>query len=138
MCTFGFGVAAWMWFAPEALLSFFTADRDVIERGVPYLRILAPCQAFACLEIVLNGAFSGAGETLPPSIISVTVSLLRIPLAGWIAHTLGLGLNGIAWTIALTCVVRALIVLGWFRRGRWKTKQPATAIHPLPAPDPTH
>ncbi len=138
MCTLGFGVAAWMWFAPEALLSFFTADRDVIARGVPYLRILAPCQAFACLEIVLNGAFSGAGDTLPPSAISVTVSLLRLPLAGFAAHAMGLGLNGIAWTIALTCVVRALIVLGWFRRGTWKTKRPVTAMHPLPAPDATH
>ena len=138
MCTLGFGVAAWMWLAPEALLSFFTADQDVIARGVPYLRILAPCQAFACLEIVLHGAFAGAGDTVPPSVISVTVSLLRIPMAPFLAIALGLGLDGIAWTITLTCVVRALIVLAWFRRGTWKTKRPATAVHPLPTPDATH
>ena len=138
MCAFGFGVAVLMWFVPEALLSFFTADQDVIARGVPYLRILAPCQAFTCLEIVLNGAFSGAGDTVPPSVISITVSLLRMPLAPFLAHAMGVGLNGIAWTITLTCIMRALIVLGWFRRGRWKTKRPATAVHPLPAPDATH
>jgi Na+-driven multidrug efflux pump len=138
MGSLGFAVALLMWFAPEALLSFFTSDAEVIARGVPYLRILAPCQAFTCLEMVLNGAFSGAGDTLPPSIISVTVSLLRMPLAPFFAFTLGLGLDGIAWTITLTCIVRALIVLAWFRRGRWKTKQPATAVHPLPAPDATH
>lgn len=157
---FGLAVSALMAFAPEFLLGFFTRDPEVIARGVPYLRILAPCQAFACLEIVLNGAFSGAGDTLPPSIISVTVSLLRIPLATALAHGMGLGLDGIAWTITLTCVVRALIVLSWFRRGRWKTKALATSragavplpatvapaatalgasgTHPLPPPDATH
>jgi Na+-driven multidrug efflux pump len=88
--------------------------------------------------MVLNGAFSGAGNTLPPSIISVTVSLLRMPLAPSLAFNLGVGLEGIAWTITLTCMARALIVLGWFRRGRWKTHRPATAVHPLPAPDATH
>ncbi len=138
MCSLGMLVAAAMWIAPEALLSFFTSDPEVIARGVPYLRILAPCQAFTCLEMVLNGAFSGAGDTLPPSIISVTVSLLRMPMAPFLAFALGLGLDGIAWTITLTCIVRALIVLGWFRRGRWKTKRPATAAHPLPAADATH
>jgi putative MATE family efflux protein len=162
LAGFGLAVSALMAFAPELLLGFFTADPEVVARGVPYLRILAPCQAFACLEIVLNGAFSGAGDTLPPSIISVTVSMLRIPLAGALAHGLGLGLDGIAWTITLTCVVRALIVLSWFRRGRWKTKALATSraghapsplpatvapaataagasgTHPLPPPDATH
>ena len=141
MAGLGLVVSALMWFVPDTLLGFFTADPAVVERGVPYLRILAPCQAFTALEIVLNGAFSGAGDTVPPAAISVTVSLLRIPLAGALAHGLGLGLPGIAWTITLTCIARAVIVAAWFRRGRWKTKALATArtgspsSPPLPAPD---
>ena len=135
----GFLVSALMWFVPETLLAFFTRDPEVIAWGVPYLRILDPCQAFTALEIVVNGAFSGAGDTLPPSVISVTVSLLRLPLAVWLAHDLGLGLDGIAWTITLTCIARAVIVALWFRRGRWKTKTLATAsavppLPPLPPP----
>ena len=141
MVAFSLVISTLMWVAPEWLLGFFVRDPEVIARGVPYLRVLAPCQAFAALEIVLNGAFAGAGDTLPPSLISVTVSLLRIPLAGALAHGAGLGLVGIAWTITLTCVARALIVLFWFRRGRWKTKALATAappesgLHPLPVAD---
>ncbi len=136
MASLGLVVSLLMWFIPELLLGFFTADPAVVARGVPYLKILAPCQAFTALEIVLNGAFSGAGDTLPPSIISVTVSLLRLPLAGALAHGLGLGLDGIAWTITLTCIARAIIVAAWFRRGRWKTKGLATAgAHSLPLPD---
>lgn len=138
MVGLGLVVSIPMWIVPEWLIGWFTADAEVIARGVPYLRILALCQAFTALEIVLNGAFSGAGDTLPPSTISVTVSLIRIPLAGAMAHGLGLGLEGIAWTITLTCIVRALIVAGWFRRGRWKTKALATASHaPLPGPPPS-
>jgi putative MATE family efflux protein len=139
MLAFSVGVSLLMWFAPGWLMGFFVSDAEVIARGVPYLRILAVCQAFAATEIVLNGAFAGAGDTLPPSLISVTVNLLRIPIAGALAHGAGLGLEGIAWTITLTCVVRALIVLAWFRRGRWKTRELAThaAIRPLPTPDAT-
>ena len=136
MAGLGFAVSLLMWFVPEALLGFFTSDPAVVAQGVPYLRILAPCQAFTALEIVLNGAFAGAGDTLPPSIISVTVSVLRIPLVTWMAGGLGLGLEGIAWTITLTCIARALIVALWFRRGRWKTKALATASAAAHVPTP--
>lgn len=141
MAGLGLLVSIAMWVAPAWLIGFFTRDPEVIAAGVPYLRLLAPCQAFTALEVVLNGAFSGAGDTLPPSLISVTVSLLRIPMVGALAHGMGLGLDGIAWTITLTCIARALIVAAWFHRGRWKTKALATAAraaHPLSAPDATH
>ena len=134
MAGLGLVVSLLMAVVPEALLGGFTSDPEVVARGVPYLRILALCQAFTALEIVLNGAFAGAGDTLPPSLISVTVSLLRIPLAVGLAHGLGLGLPGIAWTITLTCIGRAIIVALWFRRGRWKTKALVTASAAPPSP----
>ena len=127
MAGIGLVVSLLMALVPEFLLGAFTSEPEVVARGVSYLRILAFCQAFTALEIVLNGAFAGAGDTLPPSLISVTVSLLRLPLAVWMAHGLGLGLDGIAWTITLTCVARAIVVVLWFRRGRWKVKALRTA-----------
>lgn len=140
MAGIGLVVSLLMALVPEALLGGFTRDPEVVARGVSYLRILALCQAFTAIEIVLNGAFAGAGDTLPPSVISVSVSLLRLPLAVWLARNLGLGLDGIAWTITLTCVARALLVVLWFRRGRWKAKALATASaappsSPLPPPE---
>jgi putative MATE family efflux protein len=137
MTTLGLALAVAMWVAPEWFLRFFTSDAETIALGVPYVRVLAACQGFMAVELVLNGAFSGAGDTMPPMLISVVISLLRIPMAWGLAIDAGWGMLGVAWTITLTCVARAVLIAFWFRRGAWKTKRLATAApHPLPAPDP--
>lgn len=42
-----FGLTAF--FFPEAVMSIYTKDRAVIEQGVSYLRIVAPCYLFYCI-----------------------------------------------------------------------------------------
>jgi Na+-driven multidrug efflux pump len=44
--------------------------------------------------------------------------VIRIPL-GWLAAR-HLGLDGIVLVIATTCVVRAVILVLWFRRNAWQ------------------
>jgi putative MATE family efflux protein len=137
MTSLALALGAVMAVWPETFLRFFTDDPATIALGVPYVRVLAVCQGFMAVELVLNGAFSGAGDTMPPMIISVTISLLRVPMAWALALGAGWGMLGVAWTITLTCVARAVLLAWWFRRGRWKTKRLASAAtHPLPAPDP--
>ncbi len=104
---------------PAPLLGLFTRDPEVIGLAVPYLRIVALCQIATGVEGVLSGAFAGAGDTVPPLVIHVAVSMVRLPLAWLAAVRWGMGINGIAWTITLTCLLRATIVAGWFLRGRW-------------------
>ena len=127
MAAFGALVMTAMLIVPERLLSIFTSDPDVLKVGVVYMRILALNQVFTGIELVLNGSFSGAGDTFPPMLISTTVSALRVPLSWWASVTLGYGLDGLAWVITITCVARTLILALWFRRGAWKTKTLATA-----------
>jgi putative MATE family efflux protein len=136
MCAFGLAMGILMWFAPGALLRWFSADATVIALGTPYVRVLALCQIFVAIELTLNGAFSGAGDTVPPLVITVTLALLRVPMAWALALTTGWGMQGIAWTIVLTCVARGALIAWWFQRGAWKTKRLPTAAHPLPAADP--
>jgi putative MATE family efflux protein len=108
---------------PAQLLRLFTRDPEVIALAVPYLRVVALCQIATGVEGVVNGAFAGAGNTVPPLVIHVVVSLLRLPLAWVAAVAWGMGIQGIAWTITLTCIARAAVVTGWFMRGRWRTLQ---------------
>ena len=75
-----------------------------------------------CFEVVLDGAFAGAGLTLPPMVISILISAVRIPLARWAAFDGGLGVAGIWWTIAATAALRGVVVAVWFARGTWKTR----------------
>jgi Na+-driven multidrug efflux pump len=89
---------------------------------VPYLRLLALSQAFTGVELVVNGAFSGAGDTVPPMAISTTLSLLRFPLAWYFTVSLGWGLVGLGLVITITSSLRSVVLAAWFRRGAWRTK----------------
>lgn len=108
---------------PRYISAFFISDEKVIKIGISYLRILGLSQIFMAVEIVLEGAFSGAGNTFPPMMVSVPGSILRIPLAYLLAIKLNLGVSGIWWAITLTSIAKGVVLAFWFRLGRWKTKR---------------
>jgi putative MATE family efflux protein len=122
---------------PGTLLTMFTQDPEVHRVGVPYLRILSLCLIPNGMEIVAAEAILGSGHTRTISWIFTGFSLLRIPLALW-SPAWGMGVNGIAWIITLTCIVRGGIILTWAARGTWKQglkRELATAESPGRGPD---
>jgi len=50
-------------------------------------------------------------------------ALARIPLAYFLAFTLGWGISGVWWTLTITTTIKAVLLAYWFRRGRWKLKE---------------
>ncbi len=105
---------------PRQLSTFFINDEQVIIIAIDYLRILALSQMFMAAEIVLEGAFAGAGNTIPPMAVSIPGSVARLPLAYYLAFIVGMGINGIWWTLTITTWIKAIIIIYWFWRGRWK------------------
>ena len=63
---------------PQLIFQVFIQEAEVLPMGVDYLRILGVSQLFMCMEITTAGAFSGLGKTLPPSIVSITLTLSLI------------------------------------------------------------
>jgi putative MATE family efflux protein len=108
---------------PTLIASAFISDPKVKDIAADYLIILALSQSFMAIEIVMEGAFSGAGDTLPPMIISVIGSFARVPLASFICFDLGVGVDGVWWSITLTSIVKGIILVFWFRRNKWMHKQ---------------
>ncbi len=108
---------------PRWISSFFISDPQVIEIAIDYLRILALSQVFMALEIVMEGSFSGAGNTIPPMTVSIPGSVLRVPLAYLIAIFWGVGINGVWWAITLTTIAKGSTLAFWFKQGNWKTKR---------------
>jgi len=102
---------------------FFNADPAVWPHCVSYLKILALSQVLMGWEIVFEGAFTGAGDTMPPMIVSVIGSVARVPVAYALALWLGFGVVGIWWTITLTTLIKGFVLFFWFRTGRWKKKE---------------
>jgi putative MATE family efflux protein len=105
---------------PRQLAAFFIQDEAVISVAIDYLRILALSQTTMAMDIILGGAFAGAGNTVPPMAVSIPGSLARLPLAYYLARVAGLGINGVWWTMTITVWIKALVLMYWFSLGRWK------------------
>jgi putative MATE family efflux protein len=108
---------------PRTIASIFTDNDEVLRIATDYLIILGISQTAMALEIVLEGSFGGAGDTVPPMLVMVPTSLARIPLAYVLAFNLDWGINGVWWTLTFTSIVKGAILALIFKRGRWKKKQ---------------
>ncbi len=106
----------------EQIAGLFADEVAARDYAAAYYRIVAICLIPQAVELVLDGAFGGAGLTLPPTLIGITFSLARIPLAWLAAFELGWGVEGIWWVIMATAAARAFVVAFWFRRGTWKER----------------
>ena len=80
---------------------------------ITFLRILAACQIFSNLEFVATNAFRGKGKTIPPSVVSISSNLIRVPLAFGLSLT-PLGLLGIWIAVSFTSGLRGLAVMLWY------------------------
>ena len=111
-------VATFIFAAP--IMGLFADDPLVIAEGKSYLRIIAALGFGMAFEVVLEGAFAGAGNSLPPMLISVPLMVLRVPLAFYLVRSLGYGIDAVWWVISATTLLKGLLITGWFARGRWK------------------
>jgi putative MATE family efflux protein len=119
-CRYALGPAALVGAAmlafPEALARFFIDDPVVVEVAVRYLRIVAVSELFLVFEIVLEGAFGGAGDSVPPLVVGGPLSVARVPAAYLLAVTLGWGVDGVWWAISVTTVLKGALIAVWYAR----------------------
>ncbi len=108
---------------PHAIASIFSDNPEVRTIAADYLFILGISQMAMAVEIVLEGAFSGAGDTVPPMLVMVPGSAIRIPLAYYLAFNLEWGINGVWWTLTITSILKSIVLGLWFARGKWKEKE---------------
>ena len=90
------------------LFSIFLQEEEVMALGVNYLRIVGLSQMFMMVEQTSIGAFSGLGRTLYPSIVSVTFTSARIPVAVLLSSVMGL--SGIWWALSISSMVKGCIL----------------------------
>jgi putative MATE family efflux protein len=109
-------VTAVMLAAPVQIARVFIDDSQVIAVATEYMLIVAVSQVFMVLEIVLEGAFGGAGDTLPPLLVAGPLSIARVPAAYVLAVTLGWGVDGVWWAISLSTIFKGVFMAVWFAR----------------------
>jgi putative MATE family efflux protein len=114
MLGFGLVTSFALILGAEPIFSIFIPDPEVIPQGAVYLRILGVSQLFMCLEISTAGAFNGLGRTVPPSVVSIVFTGLRVPFAYYLSSEFLLGLNGVWWSISMSSVFKGVVLVAWF------------------------
>jgi len=72
----------------------------------------------------MQNSISGAGDTLPPMLVSLlNFWLVQIPLAFFLSRFTNLGMYGVRWAIVVGWIVGAVAYSVYFRLGRWKRKR---------------
>jgi len=106
-----FGTAIFTLF-PETLLSFFNADKKMIEIGVPALQIISLCFPLAAISIMLSSVFQAFGNGMFSLILSVVRQLVfLLPIAYLLSKVSSLSKIWYAFPIAeLPAIIISLIL----------------------------
>ncbi len=108
---------------PETIMKIFSREYEVIKVGAEYLRIVYLGVIFVIFPTIYGGVFQGAGDTFPPMISSLIANVvLKLPIAYVLAKSLNMGTNGVWIAVALSVVIEAVIIIFYFRKGKWKEK----------------
>ncbi|MBT9776463.1 MATE family efflux transporter [Clostridium sp. MCC353] len=108
MFVWGLLCTALLVFLPGPIFKIFIREPEIIPAGIDYLRIIGYSEMFMCIELTTVGALSGLGKTYLSSIISITLTSARIPLAMLLSAT-ALGLNGIWWALTISSVTKGIV-----------------------------
>ena len=105
----GMGVLMFI-FAPE-IMEFITPVKAISALGAEVLRIEAWAEPMFAASIVAYGVFVGAGKTTVPAIMNFgSIWAVRLPLAWWLSHSLGL--QGVWIAMCVELMFRGIIFLG--------------------------
>ena len=112
MLSLGVVVSAAFMLYGSNIFSIFIPEKEAYLAGGDYLFVLGISQIFMMLELTTQGMFNGIGRTSPPAIISMTFNALRIPLAMFLASSMGV--TGVWWAITITTIFKGVILSLWF------------------------
>lgn len=110
------------------IVSSFTSDPAVVAAGASLLLIAAAFQVFDGTQAVAGGALRGLGDTRFPMLANLGAYwVIALPLGGVLGFSLGLGAEGVWWSLAVGLLVAAVVLVLRFRsmQGVGVIEQPA-------------
>ena len=101
------------------LLRLFSSDAAVVEHGLVIIRTLVPLYFTYITIEILSGAVRGTGDTLIPTLMTLTgVCLLRVV---WISFVVPAcpGLKTVLYSYPVTWVITSVMYIIYYFKGRW-------------------
>ncbi|WP_022849706.1 MATE family efflux transporter [Limisalsivibrio acetivorans] len=110
-----------MFFFPGTLASLFTDDQTTINEASVYLRIMGISQIPLGIFFVMSGALRGAGDTRTTLVVNViSIWGFRI-LPAFLLVSAGVPIIWVYLVATAETCIKASVLVGIFRKGRWKT-----------------
>ena len=108
----------------KQIAGFFNSEKDFIRIAEVYFRYVAAGCLFLAPAIVFSRALQGAGDTIPPMLATgISLYVIQIPLAYFLAKTLGLNETGIWIAGVAGAVSNGIFLTILFFKGNWKLQQ---------------
>jgi putative MATE family efflux protein len=110
-------------FTPQILGLFFT-DAHIIDIGIELLRIWVCGLPFISVWIMVECVFHGAGDNVPPMVISLVASwIFEIPLVLLVIYAFGGDEVAVWWARFSYFIFGAALAFFWMQRGKWVEKK---------------
>lgn len=110
-----------MYLCAPWVMELMSPVKGIVDLGVTSLRIEAFAEPMFAASIVAYGVMIGVGDTIIPAAMNFgSIWLVRLPLAAWLAPTMGLPGVWLAMCIELT--FRGIIFLWRLISGAWLKK----------------
>jgi len=108
---------------PEACMSLFSTEPELIEKGVEYMKAFKYDYFIAPLCFCLNGLFIGSGHTTFSLVNGIMSSLLfRIPASYLFGIAFGLGLFGVGLGGPIASAASLVFAIIFYLTGKWKKR----------------
>jgi len=107
-------------FAPQ-LAALFTSTNEVQLNVIMILRIIAFVQPFSALVQIMTSALQGAGDSKYPMYLTFFgIWGIRDGIGFLLAIHFGLGLRGVWYAYVTDLVIRGILLLLRFKKGKWQ------------------
>ena len=108
----------------EKIVHIFNTEPDIVAMTASFMRIAAAGYLVLGPGMVLMQSLSGAGDTIPPMVISLVASwAVQLPLAYLLPQFTDLGVDGVRWALVGGMGFQTVAAIAYFRLGRWKRKR---------------
>ena len=109
-------------FAPTLVAFFVPRVPDVIAEGARFIRIMCLAWGGIGVQLCVVSAFRASGNMLVAMVLAlVSQFVLQFPLAYILSKHTSLQAAGLWWSFPITTVAVAIVSVGWFAQGGWKT-----------------
>ncbi len=105
----------------EGFASILTGEPSVLAETTRYIRFNMLSEPFLALSTVMGGGLQGAGDTKGTMwVIIISMWLIRLPLASFLALFMGFGAPGVWSAMVISMICQGIMMAWWFHRGKWK------------------